>query len=151
MSKPGALIEPLTRREQEILAMLVGHRSNKEIASSLSLSVNSVKWYARQIYGKLGVENRRQVAARASELGLLSTSPVKEISPLTIAGSDTFIIAGSESQPKHNLPLQLTSFIGRESEIEQVRELLSTSRLVTLTGSGGVGKTRLALAVASLI
>jgi DNA-binding CsgD family transcriptional regulator len=66
MSKPGALIEPLTRREQEILVMLVAHCSNKEIASSQSLSVNSVKWYARQIYGKLGVENRRQVAARAS-------------------------------------------------------------------------------------
>lgn len=140
MSKPGALIEPLTRREQEILAMLVDHCSNKEIASSLSLSVNSVKWYARQIYGKLGVENRRQVAARASELGLLATPTFEETaSPL---------LDISLNQPKHNLPLQLTSFIGRADEIRQVRELLGTSRLVTLTGSGGVGKTRLALAVA---
>jgi len=45
----------------------------------------------------------------------------------------------------HNIPLDLTSFIGRESEVEQVRELIRTNRLLTLTGVGGTGKTRLAL------
>jgi predicted ATPase/DNA-binding CsgD family transcriptional regulator len=49
----------------------------------------------------------------------------------------------------HNLPVQLTSFVGRGSEIAQVRVLLAGSRLVTLTGAGGVGKTRLALQVAA--
>lgn len=49
-----------------------------------------------------------------------------------------------ESFP-HNLPLQLTSFIGRERELAEVKELLSNSRLLTLTGPGGTGKTRLAL------
>lgn len=49
---------------------------------------------------------------------------------------------------RHNLPSEVTSFIGREREIEAVRSLLSTSRLLTLTGAGGIGKTRLALAVA---
>jgi predicted ATPase/DNA-binding SARP family transcriptional activator len=48
-----------------------------------------------------------------------------------------------------NLPLRMTSFIGREQEIREVRELISNYRLVTLTGSGGVGKTRLALEVCS--
>lgn len=43
----------------------------------------------------------------------------------------------------NNLPLQLTSFVGRESEIADVEALLKSSRLVTLTGSGGTGKTRL--------
>jgi predicted ATPase/class 3 adenylate cyclase len=47
----------------------------------------------------------------------------------------------------HNLPTQLTSFIGRERELAQVAQLLATNRLVTLTGSGGCGKTRLALQV----
>lgn len=46
-----------------------------------------------------------------------------------------------------NLPIPLTNFIGREREIVEVRRLLSRSRLVTLTGAGGVGKTRLALQV----
>jgi predicted ATPase/class 3 adenylate cyclase len=49
----------------------------------------------------------------------------------------------------NNLPRQLTSFIGREGEIPEVKRLLSTRSLVTLTGSGGCGKTRLALEVAA--
>ncbi len=49
----------------------------------------------------------------------------------------------------NNLPRQLSSFIGREQEIEQVKRLLSTTCLLTLTGSGGCGKTRLALQVAA--
>jgi predicted ATPase/class 3 adenylate cyclase len=47
----------------------------------------------------------------------------------------------------HNLPIQLTSFVGREKEIDEIRDLLKTSRLVTLTGSGGTGKTRLSIEV----
>jgi predicted ATPase/DNA-binding CsgD family transcriptional regulator len=46
-----------------------------------------------------------------------------------------------------NLPVKLTSFIGRERELIEIERLLSTSRLVTLTGAGGCGKTRLALRV----
>ncbi len=48
-----------------------------------------------------------------------------------------------------NLPVLLTRFIGRERESVQVKQLLSTTRLLTLTGSGGCGKTRLALQVAA--
>ncbi len=49
----------------------------------------------------------------------------------------------------HNLPAQLTSFIGREREMAEVRRLLNTTRLLTLLGSGGAGKTRLSLQVAA--
>jgi non-specific serine/threonine protein kinase len=49
---------------------------------------------------------------------------------------------------KHNLPLSLTSFIGREREIGEIGQLLASTRLLTLTGAGGCGKTRLALQVA---
>jgi predicted ATPase/DNA-binding CsgD family transcriptional regulator len=48
----------------------------------------------------------------------------------------------------HNLPLQVNRFIGREREIAAVSELLVTTRLLTLTGAGGSGKTRLALQIA---
>ncbi len=47
-----------------------------------------------------------------------------------------------------NLPLLLTSFIGREPDVDTVRQLLGKTRLLTLTGAGGCGKTRLALEVA---
>ena len=50
----------------------------------------------------------------------------------------------------HNLPVQLTSFVGRDAEVVEVSALFEEARLVTLTGAGGCGKTRLALHVASL-
>ncbi|HLO30079.1 MAG TPA: hypothetical protein VK249_13130, partial [Anaerolineales bacterium] len=49
----------------------------------------------------------------------------------------------------NNLPIQLSSFIGRGREIAEVKRRLSESRLTTLTGAGGCGKTRLALQVAA--
>jgi predicted ATPase/class 3 adenylate cyclase len=51
----------------------------------------------------------------------------------------------------NNLPVQITSFVGREQEIAEVKQLLEKARLVALTGSGGTGKTRLSLQVASEI
>jgi non-specific serine/threonine protein kinase len=50
---------------------------------------------------------------------------------------------------RHNLPYQLSSFIGREHELSELRRLLGGTRLLTLTGTGGIGKTRLALQVAA--
>src|SRR5436190_23855287 len=66
----------------------------------------------------------------------------------------TLVPEGTDSAPscplphRHNLPAPLSSFIGREDEIAEVKALLGSSRLVTLTSVGGTGKTRLALQVA---
>ncbi len=49
----------------------------------------------------------------------------------------------------NNLPAQLTNFIGREEEIKKIKELLKDSRLVTLLGTGGAGKTRLTIQIAA--
>ena len=49
----------------------------------------------------------------------------------------------------NNLPVELTSFVGREREIDEIEERLQSARLLTLTGTGGCGKTRLALAVSA--
>ncbi len=53
------------------------------------------------------------------------------------------------SAPRHNLPAQLTSFIGHETDITDVMQLLKNARLITLTGAGGTGKTRLSLQIAN--
>jgi len=129
--RPAPLVEPLTRREREVLRCLVGDLYIHEIAEALTLSPNSIKWYTRQIYAKLGVTSRKAAIRRARELGLLETK------------------AGPVFQP-HPLPATLTPFVGRQAELEQVRQLLADPvyRLLTLTGAGGVGKTRLALQVA---
>ncbi len=54
-------------------------------------------------------------------------------------------------QPPSNLPASLTSFVGRTVEIAEVTKLIDTARLVTLTGPGGIGKTRLALEAAKRV
>ena len=48
-----------------------------------------------------------------------------------------------------NLPAEVTSFVGRRRELREVKRLLTTTRLLTLTGSGGAGKTKLALRAAT--
>jgi transcriptional regulator with XRE-family HTH domain len=56
---------------------------------------------------------------------------------------------GRLSRVRHNLPAQLTSFVGRARELTEVAARLAEHRLVSLTGPGGVGKTRLALEAAA--
>jgi predicted ATPase/DNA-binding winged helix-turn-helix (wHTH) protein len=59
--------------------------------------------------------------------------------------------AVAATAPKHNLPQQLTSFIGRERELSELGALLQKTRLLTMVGFGGIGKTRLALRLADEI
>ena len=57
----------------------------------------------------------------------------------------------AKSVAAHNLPTQLTSFVGRGAQLAEVRKSLAQSRLVTLTGAGGAGKTRLGVEVANQV
>ncbi|MFO7680460.1 MAG: LuxR C-terminal-related transcriptional regulator [Chloroflexota bacterium] len=68
---PAALIEPLSERELEVLALIAGGLSNREIAQRLVLSLPTIKWHTSNIYGKLGVGNRITAVARAREMHLL--------------------------------------------------------------------------------
>ncbi len=83
---------------------------------------------------------------------LRDLSQPEHVFQLDIAGSDhEFPALRSLDNPTldNNLPIQLTSFVGRDRELSDVRALVDGSPLVTLTGAGGAGKTRLALAVAA--
>lgn len=67
----GALPEPLTQREEEVLELLAAGLTNREIGEQLVISPGTVKKHVANIYGKLGVSNRTEAAARARELNLL--------------------------------------------------------------------------------
>jgi non-specific serine/threonine protein kinase len=65
-----------------------------------------------------------------------------------VGPSVTPLVFGRDRSSRNNLPQQLTRFIGRQRELAAVRSLVSQTRLTTLCGAGGIGKTRLALEVA---
>lgn len=124
----------LSQREHDILELLAENRSDREIAVHLTLAYSTVKWYNRQIFNKLGVDNRQQAVERAFDLGWLEPPQ-------------------SAHDPDHNLPKPLTLFVGRLKELEDLTRLLIDphTRLVTILAPGGMGKTRLALATAQSV
>ncbi|MBL1192729.1 MAG: hypothetical protein HND51_00090 [Chloroflexi bacterium] len=65
------LIEPLSEREGDVLELMAEGLTNQEIGTRLFLSLNTVKVHARNIYGKLGVNNRTQAVTKAQGLGIL--------------------------------------------------------------------------------
>lgn len=71
-SPPQPLIEPLSERELEVLRLAAEGLINQEIAQELYVSINTVKTHLRNIYGKLGVTNRRAATAKATALGLIA-------------------------------------------------------------------------------
>lgn len=107
--------------------------------------------------GKRQAPYRSTIALLARALGLsptqaatLEAGVVRSRGPAG-PGILPFPPVSAAPAPRTNLPLQLTSFIGREQALAEVTRLLGTTRLLTLTGTGGVGKTRLALRVAAAL
>ncbi|WP_246005404.1 ATP-binding protein [[Actinomadura] parvosata] len=117
----------ISPREAEVLKLVGAHLSNAEIGARLCISVRTVESHVSSLLRKLDVPDRRALAQRAPE-------PAAGAAP---------------SHPAPVLPSLLTSFIGRASERAELAEMLRTHRQVTAAGPGGVGKTRLALAVAA--
>jgi Cdc6-like AAA superfamily ATPase len=79
----------------------------------------------------------------------MSDREIAERLVMTINTIKWYNLALPQTVPSHFLPAQTTPFIGRKLEIAEVKRLLQTARLLTLTGTGGTGKTRLALRAAS--
>jgi len=129
-----SLTATLTEREIEILRLIANGMSNQEIAYQLSIAHETVKWYNKRIYVKLEVSSRTQAAARAQSLGLLNDRV--EVSP------SRYLL------PQNNLPAQVTSFVGRQHEAAEIQRLFQNTRLLSLIGPAGCGKTRLAVQVA---
>src|SRR4051794_37071009 len=119
----------VSEREAEVLAAVGEHLTNAEIAARLVISIRTVESHVSSLLRKLGVNDRRALSAIAGERG--RPAPARPAAPL---------------------PPALTPFVGRGAERAELAELLAGAggaRLVTAVGPGGVGKTRLALAVAA--
>ncbi len=130
-------MEDFSQREIEILNLISDGLSNREISQQLHLSLDTIKWYNKRLYVKLGASSRTQAVKLARQYNLIH--------------SDEVIQKENKTYPVNNLPAQLTSYVGRNREITEIKELLANSRLVVLTGAGGTGKTRLALQVAETL
>lgn len=116
----------ISAREAEVLALLAEHLSNAEIGARLFISVRTVESHVSALLRKLEVPDRRALSRRAAEQGRADRSRAGPV-----------------------LPAPLTSFIGRMRERAELAEAIKLHRQVTAVGPGGVGKTRLALAVAA--
>ncbi|MGV9385243.1 ATP-binding protein [Nonomuraea sp. NPDC003707] len=116
----------ISPREAEVLDLVGAHLSNAEIAARLCISVRTVESHVSSLLRKLEVPDRRALAQHAP----------------TPAGA-------GPGRPAPVLPTPLTSFIGRVSERAELTEMIKAHRQVTAVGPGGVGKTRLASAVAA--
>ncbi|MCM0677545.1 LuxR C-terminal-related transcriptional regulator [Micromonospora phytophila] len=117
----------VSEREVEVLVALRDHLSNARIASRLHISVRTVEGHVSSLLRKYGVADRRELAALA----------------VTVADG-----TGPAVGQLAGIPIARTTFIGRGEERDGLVAALQDSRLVTLLGPGGVGKTRLAAAVA---
>jgi DNA-binding CsgD family transcriptional regulator len=118
----------VSAREAEVLALLGEHLTNAEIGSRLYISVRTVESHVSSLLRKLAVADRRTLAELAPPPHENGVAPARSPRPL---------------------PVPLTSFVGRLAERAALAAALDVHRLVTAMGPGGVGKTRLALAVAA--
>jgi predicted ATPase/DNA-binding CsgD family transcriptional regulator len=128
-----SLHSSLSARQTEIAALLVSGKSTREIALALVLSPRTVETHVAAIYNKYGVSSRVGLtrAMLASEAAVEGRS---------------YAYAS-----RTNLPPHRSALVGRETDIANVVDSLHRSPLVTITGSGGIGKTRTALAVGEAI
>jgi WD40 repeat protein/serine/threonine protein kinase len=150
---PQPLAEPLTGRELDILRLMVDGMTNEEIAQKLYLSPGTVKWYVKQIYGKLDAHSRRQAVERAQSLNLIGEPG--RASPIGGAGemADVSTVIGMKEAVEPVNPYKglrafqetdADDFFGRAALTERLLARLAdggdSGRFLAVVGPSGSGK-----------
>ncbi|MFG2661293.1 BTAD domain-containing putative transcriptional regulator [Streptomyces sp. NPDC048425] len=120
-------------RAVQLRALYLTGRQSEALASYAELR--------RRLADELGLDPSPELAALHE--AILRQDPALAPPPASPAGA-----APPPERPRSNLPAPLTALVGRDDSLAEIGQLLATERLVTLTGPGGVGKTRLALEAA---
>ncbi len=115
-----------------------------------------ISYAAEGELSKVDATYRRCVNALQQELGVEPSHDTRMLHKSLMAGEASLAhpdherlgLVASSGERKRNLPSQPTTFIGRKKELEEAKQALANTRLLTLIGPGGIGKTRLALAIA---
>jgi predicted ATPase/transcriptional regulator with XRE-family HTH domain len=150
----GDLLKYLRRRAQltqRELSIVVGYSEAQISRLEANLRVPDQASLMALFIPALSIQEESETIQRLLELAKFARASDQSMTERQRpAGEPGLPVDPAESAHRHNLPVQLTSFIGREKEIGALHQLVTAgpTRLVTLTGSGGVGKTRLAIRTA---
>lgn len=135
--RENSSVEAISTREAEVLDLVGGHLTNGEIAARLYISVRTVESHVSSLLRKVGVADRRALAAYAAMR----------------AGGEG---SGDDGQPllgrlSSSLPELVGPLWGRESDLRSLAQMVRDHRIVTISGPGGVGKTRTAVELCRLL
>jgi predicted ATPase/DNA-binding XRE family transcriptional regulator len=131
---------------QEALAQRAGLTVDTVGALERGLRRRLYPHTARAIADALGLSDQERAELAGLAHGTPGVAGVPSPAPSPQAAA---VGSPDTARPLHNLPAPLTRLIGRERELAQIQDRLTQARLLTLTGTGGVGKTRLALHLAA--
>ncbi|HET6875586.1 MAG TPA: LuxR C-terminal-related transcriptional regulator, partial [Acidimicrobiales bacterium] len=134
----------LSARERQIVSLVAEGATDRQIAERLFISVRTVGSHLDRIRDKTGCRRRGELTRLAIDLEQ-RTPPMY---PPGDCGDAAPGQGPASRTASSNLPRLISTFVGRAAEVVEVRRLVEQSRLVSLVGAGGVGKTRLALRVA---
>jgi len=114
-NKLSAPLDNFKEREIEIIRLMADGLSNKEIAEQLFITKETVRWYNKQIYSKLGTSRRTEAIALAREMNLIGDIPA-DSAPI--------------QDIRHILPVTTGPFIGRDNDLAELSDLLHTLAIV---------------------